>query len=102
VQWVDPADTVPWGSHEQERSACSALRDPKFSAKLKDDLKWAIQDARGSFALKQGRNNQETERIKRTRAAAAAAGVDMKQRCGTCRTCMSYFGVSAQLQQWML
>jgi hypothetical protein len=31
--------------------------------------------------------------MRRTRAAAAAAGIDLKKRCGQCKTCMNMMAV---------
>ncbi len=90
--WCNPGDVEPWEAPfltQREKEANAAMKDPKF--KYKDRLKWAIQDAKTSVALKTGRGGDrvEVEKMRRTRAAAAAAGVDLKRRCGYCKTCVS-------------
>lgn len=49
------------------------------------------QDARASLYVKQHKNNLEAERMRRTRASAAAGAINLKQRCGQCKTCMNNF-----------
>lgn len=47
------------------------------------------QDARASLHIKHNRNCLEADRMRRTRASAAAGAVNLKQRCGQCKTCMN-------------
>ena len=49
------------------------------------------QDARASLWVKQHRDCLEADRMRRTRAAAAAGAINLKQRCGQCKTCMNNF-----------
>ena len=51
----------------------------------------ASQDARASLYVKHNRNCLESERMRRTRASAAAGAINLKQRCGQCKTCMNNF-----------
>ena len=48
-----------------------------------------LPDARATLAILKGRKTLEGERMRRTRAAAAASAVNLKQRCGACKTCMN-------------
>ena len=41
--------------------------------------------------MKHNRNCLESERMRRTRASAAAGAINLKQRCGQCKTCMNNF-----------
>lgn len=50
-----------------------------------------LQDARSSLWVKQNRDCLEADRMRRTRAAAAAGAINLKQRCGQCKTCMNNF-----------
>ena len=45
--------------------------------------------------MRQHRNCLEADRIKRTRAAAAAGAINFKQRCGQCKTCMNNYAGGA-------
>lgn len=49
----------------------------------------SLPDARATLAILKGRKTLEGERMRRTRAAAAASAVNLKQRCGACKTCMN-------------
>ena len=85
----------PWDGPflaQRERAAIAAMRDPKF--KYKDRLNWAIEDAKTSIALKNSQSGPEVDRMRKTRAAAAATAVDLKRRCGRCKTCTYPFSVS--------
>ena len=95
--WIHPNEVIPWGETDSPcyTSAIQALRDHQFT--LKDELRKAITDAKASVALKAGATSQEVERIRRTRAAVAAAGVDLKRRCGRCQTCCTNAGVRSNL-----
>ena len=55
---------------------------------------WPLQDAKASLHIKHHRNCLEADRMRRTRASAAAGAINLKQRCGQCKTCMNnYAGV---------
>lgn len=91
--WIHPTEAIPWeheGNNAHE-SARIAIKTPSYP--LKEELKRAIRDAKASLALRKGIESEEVVRIRRTRAAAAAAGVDLKRRCGRCQTCCSNAGV---------
>ncbi|GAB4814995.1 hypothetical protein N2152v2_002041 [Parachlorella kessleri] len=75
---------------KMEASMRAALRDPK-NGKYAEPMRQALQDAKASLAIKKGKHGVDVERMRRTRAAAAAASVNLKQRCGTCRTCMNKY-----------
>ena len=52
--------------------------------------------------MRQHRNCLEADRIKRTRAAAAAGAINFKQRCGQCKTCMNnYAGGAGRRVGWV-
>lgn len=91
--WYRKEELLPYEAHaaEKERAASAAIRDSKY--RHAEPLKQALADARASLAVRNGRSTMEAERMRRTRAASAAAAVNLKQRCGTCRTCMTKFGV---------
>jgi hypothetical protein len=103
LQWFNPADLEPFGSAlaVREREAGIACRRDGGKWRHRDALLAAIQDARASAALKQGGRGAVVERMRRTRAAAAAAGLDLKRRCLRCRTCTDRGAVSAVATWWL-
>lgn len=92
-QWHHPDDLLPWDKHrtKYEKEAHAAIKDTKF--KYSDLLGHALQDALESHKVKQKKSSLTTDKMRQTRAAAAAASVDLKSRCGRCRTCMNAYVV---------
>ena len=97
-QWANPTELDPWDGpylEERERAATDRAQDQTFKYRVR--LHDALRDAKTSVALKYGGSfgttvgddvpAREVEKMRRTRAAAAAAGVDLKRRCGSCKTC---------------
>lgn len=84
---------MPWKENraEYERKAHAAIKSKAF--KYKDLLTKGLQDARESFGVKNRKSNISVDKMRQTRAAAAAAGVDLKKRCGRCRSCMNAYAV---------
>jgi len=90
-QWHHPDDLLPWDKHRSkyEKEAHAAIKNTKF--KYSDLLGHALQDALESHKVKQKKSSLTTDKMRQTRAAAAAASVDLKSRCGRCRTCMNAY-----------
>lgn len=91
MQWQNPADLEPWKDcvQQREREALAALKISKFGPKNR--LKLALQEARATVALREGRPGLQAEKMRRSRAALAASSVDLKRRCGRCKTCVGQF-----------
>jgi len=107
--WVAPQDVLPFDEvlEAKEKEAEKKMKTKAF-ARFKDQLKHAIQDAKDTMALKRaadGGNNTttnanaiattEVQMMRRTRAAAMASAVNLKSRCGFCKTCLSYHQAAA-------
>ena len=92
-QWYHPDELLPWDKHrtKYEKEAHAAIKNTKF--KYSDSLSQALQDALESHKVKQKKSSLTTDKMRQTRAAAAAASVDLKSRCGRCRTCMNAYVV---------
>ena len=90
-QWYHPRDLLPWESNraEYEKKAHAAIK--KASFKYADALNQSLQDAKASHGVKVRKSSINTDKMRQTRAAAAAACVDLKSRCGRCRTCMNAY-----------
>uniref|UniRef100_A0A1D2A1D0 DNA (cytosine-5-)-methyltransferase n=3 Tax=Auxenochlorella protothecoides TaxID=3075 RepID=A0A1D2A1D0_AUXPR len=88
-QWRHPDDLIPYEANlaAKESAASAAIRSGKF--KHAEKLSQALADARASLSILKGRHTLEGDRMRRTRAAAAASAVNLKQRCGGCKTCMN-------------
>jgi site-specific DNA-cytosine methylase len=107
--WVAPRDVLPFEEllEAKEKEAEKKMKTKAF-ARFKDQLKHAIQDARDTVALKRaaddGNNTainanaiatSQVQMMRRTRAAAMASAVNLKSRCGFCKTCLSYHQAAA-------
>lgn len=73
--------------HFQSRGACRAFLSRLHSAHHSA----RTQDAKASLHIKHHRNCLEADRMRRTRASAAAGAINLKQRCGQCKTCMNNY-----------
>lgn len=91
-----PHPLLQQDARPRSRSRRGALRSFSFAVAMGSFSERfpLLQDAKASIAIKKGRGGADVERMKRTRAATAAASVNLKQRCGTCRTCMNKYAVS--------
>eukprot|EP00887_Chlorella_sp_A99_P001977 scaffold18.g1977.t1 len=91
-QWMDPRQLEPFENNtERESEAQQLLRTKGQSWRWAEPLAKALQDAKASLAVLRGRSCMDADRMRRTRAQAMAAGVNLKDRCGSCRTCMNSF-----------
>jgi site-specific DNA-cytosine methylase len=90
-QWYPPKALLPWMENRPvyEKMAHEVIRKPGFSRG--DVLEHALQDAAASYGVKHNKSSIITDKMRQTRAAAASAMVDLKQRCGRCRTCMNAY-----------
>ena len=90
-QWYHPRALLPWEEHrdEYQKVANAIIQRPNFSHA--EMLTRALQDARESHGVKTQVNRLHVDKMIQTRAAAASAMVDLKQRCGRCRTCMNAY-----------
>jgi len=90
-QWYHPRDLLPWevNRQEYEKKAHAAMK--KASFKYSDSLNQSLQDAKASHGVKVKKSSINTDKMRQTRAASAAASVDLKSRCGRCRTCMNAY-----------
>lgn len=91
--WVNPAALKPWGQEpEQTKLEKDATEASKAGhLRLRDKLTRALKDARLTAALKEGKAGREVETLRKARAAVAAGAVDLKRRCGRCKTCVYPF-----------
>ena len=90
-QWYPPKSLLPWMENRPvyEKLAHDVIRRPGFSRG--DLFEQALQDAAASYGVKNHKSSIITDKMRQTRAAAASAMVDLKQRCGRCRTCMNAY-----------
>ena len=90
-QWYPPKVLVPWKENrpEYEKRAHDIIKKPSFNRG--DMLEHALQDAVASYGVKNNKSSITSDKMRQTRAAAASAMVDLKQRCGRCRTCMNAY-----------
>lgn len=90
-QWYHPKELLPWEVNraECEKRAHAAIKKPSF--KYSDSLNQSLQDAKASHGVKVKKSSINTDKMRQTRAASAAASVDLKSRCGRCRTCMNAY-----------
>lgn len=90
-QWYHPNDLLSWEDNraEYEKKAHAAMKRANF--KYKETLNQSLQDAKASHGVKVNKSSITTDKMRQTRAAAAAASVDLKSRCGRCRTCMNAY-----------
>ncbi|KAI3428766.1 hypothetical protein D9Q98_007587 [Chlorella vulgaris] len=89
-QWYRPAEVEPFeGNAEREREACALIKSNGGRWKHGEEMGRAVKDAKASLYIKANRNCLEADRMRRTRASAAAGAVNLKQRCGQCKTCMN-------------
>ena len=90
-QWYHPKALLPWEENrvQYEKLAHEAIKRPNFGHA--EMLERAMQDAMASHGVKNQINRLSTDKMIQTRAAAASAMVDLKQRCGRCRTCMNAY-----------
>lgn len=88
-EWRRPDELIPYepNAPAKEAEANAAIRSGR--CRQAEKLAAALSDARATLAILKGRKTLEGERMRRTRAAAAASAVDLKQRCGACKTCMN-------------
>lgn len=87
--WHPPEAVLPFDAvlSTKEKEAHNAMKRKDF--RYSEDLRQAIEDAKDSLALKNAEQGDRVERMRRTRAASAAASVNLKVRCGSCKTCMN-------------
>ena len=90
-QWYPPKTLLPWLENRPvyEKLAHEVIRRPGFSRG--DVFEHALQEAAASHGVKHNKSSIITDKMRQTRAAAASAMVDLKQRCGRCRTCMNAY-----------
>ncbi|KAI7841433.1 hypothetical protein COHA_004828 [Chlorella ohadii] len=91
-KWYRPSQLEAFdGNTEREREASNLIRSNGGRWKHSEEMVRALKDARASLYVKHNRNCLESERMRRTRASAAAGAINLKQRCGQCKTCMNNF-----------
>jgi hypothetical protein len=91
-KWYRPSQLEAFdGNTEREREASNLIRSNGGRWKHSEEMVRALKDARASLYVKHNRNCLESERMRRTRASASAGAINLKQRCGQCKTCMNNF-----------
>jgi site-specific DNA-cytosine methylase len=90
-QWYHPRSLLPWKENrpEYEKKAHDAIKRTNFAHG--ETLEQALQDAVASHGVKTKKSSITSDKMRQTRAAAASAMVDLKNRCGRCRTCMNAY-----------
>ncbi|PSC75340.1 methylase [Micractinium conductrix] len=91
-RWYKPTELEEFeGNADRERGVTDLIKSNGGRWKHGEEMGRAIKDAKASLWVKHNRNSLEADRMRRTRASAAAGMINLKQRCGQCKTCMNNF-----------